>query len=62
MSNLPQTNEEADERLIGVLQHYVLEREMPIRAAKCVLKSNIKNQNNLKEIWKKFLQAVMQKA
>ena len=62
MSHLPQNNEEADERLISVLQHYVLEREMPIRAAKCVFKSNIKNQNNLKELWRKFLQSVTQKA
>jgi hypothetical protein len=56
------TNEEADERLINVLQHYVNEREMPIRVAKCLMKSNIKNPHNLKSTWKQFLQTIKTKA
>jgi len=62
MSNLPNTSDEADERLVIVLQHYVLEREMPIRAAKCLMRNNIRNQNKLKETWKRFLQAISQQA
>jgi hypothetical protein len=62
MSNLVICTDEADKRLIAELQHYVVEREMPIRVAKCLMKSNIKNPNNLKSTWKLFLQTIKTKA
>lgn len=61
MNTLPKNNDEADERLFVALQHYVLEREMPMRAAKCLMQSNIKNHNNLKSLWKKFLKSINRK-
>jgi hypothetical protein len=62
MSNLPNTSEEADERLIVALQHYVVEREMPLRAAKCLMTTNISNKTKLKQTWKRFLQTIEIKA
>jgi hypothetical protein len=62
MNELPKTKDEADERLITALKHYVLERDMPIRAAKCLMRTNIKNHNKLKETWKRFIQTVGQNA
>ena len=62
MSKLPNTSEEADERLIVALQHYVVEREMPLRAAKCLMTTNISNKTKLKQTWKRFLQTIEIKA
>ncbi len=60
--NLPKTSDEADERLMVALEYYVLEREMPIRAAKCLMTNNISNKNKLKQTWKKFLHIIAVKA
>lgn len=62
MNHLPNTSEEADERLIIALEYYVLEREMPIRAAKCLMTNNIKDKSKLKETWKRFLTQIRQRA
>jgi hypothetical protein len=62
MNKLPNTSEEADERLIVALQHYVVDREMPLRAAKCLMKTNISNKSKLKETWNKFLHTIAVKA
>ena len=62
MSKLPNTSEEADERLIVALQHYVVDREMPLRAAKCLMTTNISNKTKLKQTWKRFLQTIEIKA
>jgi|APGre2960657404_1045060.scaffolds.fasta_scaffold272100_2 hypothetical protein len=62
MSNLPNTSEEADERLIVALQHYVVDKEMPLRAAKCLMTTNISNKTKLKATWKRFLQKITIKA
>jgi hypothetical protein len=62
MSKLPNTSEEADERLIVALQHYVVDREMPLRAAKCLMTTNISNKTKLKETWKRFLHIIAVKA
>jgi hypothetical protein len=62
MSNLPNTSEEADERLIVALHHYVVERDMPLRAAKCLMTTNISNKTKLKQTWKRFLLTIAVKA
>ena len=42
---LPMDEEEADERLLIVVKHYVCEREMPIYVAKNVLRSNLRDKS-----------------
>ena len=40
---------EADERLLDVLVHYVQQKDMPIAAAKQILKGNLRDKSDFNE-------------
>lgn len=50
--------EEADERLLNVVKHYVTEREMPIYIAKNVLRSNLRDKSCFEKKWDKFIKLI----
>ena len=56
--NLPMDEDEADERLLNVVKHYVCEREMPIYVAKNVLRSNLRDKSCFEIKWKKFINLI----
>ena len=55
---LPMDEEEADERLLIVVKHYVCEREMPIYVAKNVLRSNLRDKSCFEMKWEKFIKLI----
>ena len=56
--NLPMDEEEADERLLNVVKHYVTEREMPIYVAKNVLRSNLRDKSCFEIKWEMFIKLI----
>ena len=56
--NLPMDEEEADERLLIVVKHYVTEREMPIYVAKNVLISKLRDKSCFELKWEKFIKLI----
>ena len=57
-SMLPMDEEEADERLLIVVKHYVTEREMPIYVAKNVLRCNLRDKSCFEIKWEKFMNLI----
>jgi hypothetical protein len=57
-SMLPMDEEEADERLLNVVKHYVCEREMPIYVAKNVLRCNLRDKSCFEIKWEKFINLI----
>lgn len=55
---LPINEEEADERLLKVVKHYVTERDMPIDVAKNVLRSNLRDKSFFELKWEKFIKLI----
>ena len=55
---LPMDEQEADERLLIVVKHYVTEREMPIYVAKNVLRSNLRDMSCFEKQWEKFIKLI----
>jgi len=57
-SMLPMDEDEADERLLNVVKHYVMEREMPIYVAKNVLRCNLRDKSCFEIKWEKFINLI----
>lgn len=55
---LPTDEQEADERLLIVVKHYVTEREMPIYVAKNVLRCNLRDKSCFEIKWEKFIKLI----
>ena len=51
---LPNNDCECDERLVVVVLHYVVQKNMPLKVAKNILQVNIRRKSEFKNIWINF--------
>lgn len=58
LTQLPQTDKEADERLVRNVENYVVNKEMPIGTAKRIIAQYVSNGERFQSVWNSFLDSI----